>query len=77
METQPLSHRLEHVVGNILERLVKQASCRGLLVSTCSIDSTHIGAIQYNNAASWNCDPPTERYKYDFGCTIVSIVIGI
>ncbi len=33
--------------------------------------STHIEAIQYNDAASWNYDPTAEGY-YGFGCMIVS-----
>ena len=45
---------------------------RGLLDSTYSIDSTHIEAIQHNEAASWNYDPTAEEYYYGFGCTIVS-----
>jgi len=40
--------------------------------STHSIDSTHVGAIQYNDAASWNYDSTAEEHYYGFGCTIVS-----
>ena len=39
---------------------------------TFSIDSPHVEAIQYNDAASWNYDPTAEEYYYGFGCTIVS-----
>ncbi len=63
---------LEHVIDDVFDRLVEQAACRGLLDSTYSIDSTHIEAIQYNDAASWNYDPTAEDYYYGFGCTIVS-----
>ncbi len=34
--------------------------------STYSIDSTHIEAIQYNDAASWNYDPTGEEHYYAF-----------
>ena len=64
---------LEHVVGDIFDRLVEQAAARGLLDSTYSIDSTHVEAIQHNDAASWNYDPTAEEYYYGFGCTLVSI----
>jgi len=63
---------LEHVIDDVFDRLVEQAAARGLLDSTYSIDSTHIEAIQYNDAASWNYDPIAEEYYYGFGCTIVS-----
>ncbi len=63
---------LEHVIDDIFDRFVEQAACRGLLDSTYSIDSTHVEAIQYNDAASWNYDPTAEEYYYGFGCTIVS-----
>jgi len=66
---------LEHIVGDVFGRLVKRAAVRGLLDSTDSIDSTHVEAIQYNDAASWNYDPTAEEYYYyyyGFGCTIVS-----
>jgi len=69
---------LEHIVDDVFGRLVKQAAVRGLLDSTDSIDSTHVEAIQYNDAASWNYDPTAEEYYYyyyyyyGFGCTIVS-----
>jgi len=63
---------LEHVIHDVFDRLVEQAVARGLLDSTDSIDSTHIGAIQYNDAVSWNYDPTAEEYYYGFGCTIVS-----
>ncbi len=53
---------LEHVIDDVFDRLD----------STYSIDSTHVEAIQYNNAASWNYDPTAEEYYYGFGCTIVS-----
>ena len=43
----------------------------GLLDSTYSIDLTHIEAIQYNDAASWNYDPTVEEHYYGFGCMIV------
>jgi hypothetical protein len=62
---------LEHVIDDVFDRLVEQAAARGLLDSTYSIDSTHIEAIQYNDAASWNYDPTAEEYYYGFGCTIV------
>ncbi|MDB2239129.1 transposase [Halorubrum ezzemoulense] len=63
---------LEHVVDDVFDRLVEQAAARGLLDSTYSIDSTHIEAIQHNDAASWNYDPTAEEYYYGFGCTLVS-----
>jgi transposase len=63
---------LEHVIDDIFNRLVEQAASRGLLDSTYSIDSTHVEAIQYNDAASWNYDPTAEEHYYGFGCTIVS-----
>ena len=63
---------LEHVIDDIFDRLVEQAATRGLLDVTYAIDSTHITAIQYNDAASWNYDPTAEEYYYGFGCTIVS-----
>ena len=50
---------LEHVIDDIFD-------------STYSIDSTHVEAIQHNDAASWNYDPTAEEYYYGFGCTIVS-----
>ena len=53
---------LEHVIDDVFDRLD----------STYSIDSTHVEAIQYNDAASWNYDPTAEEYYYGFGCTIVS-----
>jgi len=43
---------LEYVVDDIFDELVKKAALRGLLDSTYSIDSTHIEAIQYTDAAS-------------------------
>jgi len=63
---------LEHVVDDVFDRLVEQAAVCGLLDSMYSIDSTHIEAIQYNDAASWNYDPTAEEHYYGFGCTIVS-----
>lgn len=36
------------------------------------MDSIHIDAIQYNDAASWNDDPTAEEYYYGFGCMILS-----
>jgi len=63
---------LEHVIDDVFDRLVEQAAIRGLLDATYAIDSTHITAIQYNDAASWNYDPTAEEYYYGFGCTIVS-----
>jgi len=63
---------LEHVIDDIFNRLVEQAASRGLLNSTYSIESTHVGAVQYNDAASWNYDPTAEEHYYGFGCTIVS-----
>jgi hypothetical protein len=63
---------LEHVIDDVFDQLVEQAAIRGLLDVTYAIDSTHITAIQYNNAASWNYDPTAEEYYYGFGCTIVS-----
>ena len=63
---------LEHVIDDVFDRLVEQAAARGLLDSTYSIDSTHVEAIQYNDAASWNYDPTAEEYYYGFGRTIVS-----
>ena len=54
---------LEHVVDEVFDRLVEQAAARGLLDSTYSIDSTHIEAIHYNDAASWNYDPTAEEYQ--------------
>jgi hypothetical protein len=63
---------LEHVIDDVFGRLVEQAAARGLLDLTYSIDSTHVEAIQYNDAASWNYDPTAEEYYYGFGCTIVS-----
>ncbi len=63
---------LEHVIGDVFDRLVEQAAARGLLDSTYSIDSTHVEAIQHNDAASWNYDLAAEEYYYGFGCTIVS-----
>jgi len=56
---------LEHVSNDVFTRLVKQAATRGLLDSTYSIDSTHIEAIQYNDAASWNYDPTLRLRLYD------------
>ncbi|WP_458190929.1 transposase [Haladaptatus sp. NG-WS-4] len=53
---------LEHVVADVFDRLD----------STYSIDSTHVKAVQYNDAASWNYDPTADEYYYGFGCTIVS-----
>lgn len=64
---------LEHVIDDVFDRLVEQASVRGLLDSTYAIDSTHIEAVQYNDAASWNYDPVVEEYYYGFSCTIVSL----
>jgi len=63
---------LEQVIDDVFNRLVEQAASRGLLDSTYSIDSTHVEAIQYNDAASWNYDPTAEEHYYGFGCTIVS-----
>ncbi len=63
---------LEHVIDDVFDSLVEQAAARGLLDSTYSIDSAHVEAIQYNDAASWNYDPTAEQYYYGFGCTIVS-----
>jgi len=63
---------LEHVVEDVFDRLVEQAAVRGLLDSTYSIDSTHVEAIQHNDAASWNYDSTAEEYYYGFGCTLVS-----
>jgi hypothetical protein len=63
---------LEHVIDDIFDRLVEQAASPGLLDATYAIDSTHITAIQYNDAASWNYDPTAEEYYIGFGCTIVS-----
>jgi hypothetical protein len=63
---------LEHVIDDVFDRLVEQAAARGLLDSTYSIDSTHIEAIQHNDAASWNYDSTAEEYYYGFGCTLVS-----
>jgi len=63
---------LEHIIDDVFDQLVEQAAIRGLLDVTYSIDSTHITAIQYNDAASWNYDPTAEEYYYGFGCTIVS-----
>ena len=63
---------LEHVIDDVFTQLVEQAAVRGLLDVTYSIDSTHVEAIQYNDAASWNYDPTAEEYYYGFGCTIVS-----
>jgi len=57
----------------VFDRLVEQAAACSLLDSTFAIDSTHIEAIQYNDAASWNYYPTAEEYYYGFGCTIVSI----
>ncbi|ELY62986.1 ISH11-type transposase ISHwa14 [Natrinema versiforme JCM 10478] len=57
---------LEHVIDDVFRRLVEQAAARGLLDSTYSIDSTHIEAIQHNDAASWNYDPTAEEYYYSF-----------
>jgi hypothetical protein len=48
------------------------AAAGGLLDSTYAIDSTHVEAIQYNDAASWNYDSTAEEHYYGFGCTIVS-----
>ncbi|WEL28118.1 Transposase, IS5 family (plasmid) [Haloferax volcanii] len=51
---------LEHVIDDVFD-------------STYSIDSTHIEAIQYNDAVSWNYDPTAEEYYYyGFGCTIAA-----
>ena len=63
---------LEHVIDDVFTQLVEQAAVRGLLDVTYSIDSTHVEAIQYNDAASWNYNPTAEEYYYGFGCTIVS-----
>jgi hypothetical protein len=60
------------LVDFLLVWLVERAGGGGLLDSTYSIDSTHIGAIQHNDAASWNYDPTVEEYYYGFGCTLVS-----
>jgi len=43
---------LEHVIDDVFEQLVEQAAICGLLDATHAIDSTHITAIQYNDAAS-------------------------
>ncbi len=63
---------LEHVIDDLFDGLVEQAAARGLLDLTYSIDSTHVEAVQYNDAASWNYDPTAEEHYYGFGCTIVS-----
>jgi transposase len=63
---------LEHVIDDVFDRLVERAAARGLLDSTYSIDSTHVEAIQHNDAASWNYDSTAEEYYYGFGCTLVS-----
>ena len=63
---------LEHIIDDVFEQLVEQAAIRGLLDATYAIDSTHVTAIQYNDAASWNYDPTAEEFYYGFGCTIVS-----
>ena len=63
---------LEQVIDDVFNRLVEQAAARGLLDSTYSIDSTHVEAIQHNDAASWNYNPTAEEYYYGFGCTTVS-----
>jgi len=41
---------LEYVIDDVFDRLVKRAAARGLLDSTYSINSTHVEAIQYNDA---------------------------
>jgi hypothetical protein len=51
---------LEHVIDDLFAQLVEQAAARGLLYSMYSIDSTHVEAIQYNDAASWTYDPTAE-----------------
>jgi len=40
-----------NAIDEIFNRLVKKAAARGLFDPTYSVNSTHIGAIQYNNAA--------------------------
>jgi len=63
---------LEQVVDDIFNRLVEQAAARGLLDSTYSIDSTHVGVIQYNDTAPWDYNPTAEEHHYGLGCTILS-----
>jgi len=62
----------EHVIDDIFERLVEQAAVHGLLDFIYSIDSTHVEAIQHNDAVSWKYAPTTEEYYYGFSCTLVS-----
>jgi hypothetical protein len=57
--TDRFSTDLKHVIDDIFDRLVEQAAVGGLLNSTYTIDSTHVEAIQYNDAASWDQDPTT------------------
>ena len=45
---------LKHVVDDVFD----------LHDSTYSIDSTHVEAIQYNNAASWNYDPTADVNRF-------------
>ena len=54
---------LEHVIDDVFTQLVEQAAVRGLLDVTYSIDSTHVEAIQYNDAASWNYDPTADALQ--------------
>ena len=64
---------LEHVVDDVFDYLVEQASNGGLLDSTYRIDSIHVEAIPWNDDASWNYDSTAEEHYYGFGCTIVSV----
>ena len=63
---------LENVIDDVFDRFVEQAAARGLFDSTYRIDSTHVEAIQHNDAAWWNYDSTAEEYYYGFGCTLVS-----
>jgi hypothetical protein len=52
---------LEYVINDVFDRVIEQTAIRALLNSTYSIDSTHVEAIQYNDAASWNYDSTAEK----------------
>jgi len=63
---------LEHVVDEVFNHLVEQATARGLLDVTYCIDSTDVKAVPADQDASKCSDPTDEEYYYGYGCTIVS-----
>ena len=58
---------LEHVVNEVLDRLVEQAARRGLL------DLTYCRAMAADLDASKCYDLTADEYYYGYGCTIVLI----